>query len=38
MLALIAGLALAGAGYEAIAARGDAQTYPPPGRLIDVGG
>jgi pimeloyl-ACP methyl ester carboxylesterase len=38
VLALIAGLALAGAGYEAIAARGDAQAYPPPGRLIDVGG
>jgi len=37
-LALIAGLALAGAGYEAIAARGDAQTYPPPGRLVDIGG
>ncbi len=36
--ALIAGLALAGAGYEAIAAGGDAQAYPPPGRLIDVGG
>jgi pimeloyl-ACP methyl ester carboxylesterase len=38
VLALIAGLALAGAGYEAIAARGDAQTYPPPGRMVDVGG
>ncbi|HEX6608045.1 MAG TPA: alpha/beta hydrolase, partial [Chloroflexia bacterium] len=37
-LALIAGLALAGASYEAIAARGDAQTFPPPGRLVDVGG
>ena len=36
--ALIVGLALAGASYEAIAARGDAQAYPPPGRLIDVGG
>jgi pimeloyl-ACP methyl ester carboxylesterase len=38
VFALIAGLALAGAGYEAIAARGDAQAYPPPGRLVDVGG
>jgi pimeloyl-ACP methyl ester carboxylesterase len=36
--ALIAGLALAGAGYEAIAARGDARMYPRPGRLVDVGG
>jgi pimeloyl-ACP methyl ester carboxylesterase len=38
VLALIAGLALAGAAYEAIAARGDAQTYPPPGQMVDVGG
>ena len=38
VLALIAGLALAGAAYEAVAARGDARTYPPPGRLVDVGG
>jgi pimeloyl-ACP methyl ester carboxylesterase len=36
--ALIAGLALTGAGYEAIAARGDARRYPPPGQLVDVGG
>ncbi len=36
--ALIAGLALAGAGYEAIAARGDAGNYPPPGQMVDVGG
>jgi pimeloyl-ACP methyl ester carboxylesterase len=35
---LIAGLALVGAGYEAIAARGDAQAYPAPGQLVDVGG
>jgi pimeloyl-ACP methyl ester carboxylesterase len=34
----IAGLAVAGAGYEAIAARGDAQRYPAPGQLVDVGG
>jgi pimeloyl-ACP methyl ester carboxylesterase len=38
ILALIVGLALAGATYEAIAAGGDAKAYPPPGRLIDVGG
>jgi pimeloyl-ACP methyl ester carboxylesterase len=38
VLVLIAGLALAGAGYEAIAARRDAQTYPAPGQLVDVGG
>src|SRR5947209_8481897 len=38
VFALIAGLALAGAGYEAIAAAGDAKAYPAPGRLIDVGG
>lgn len=37
-LAVVIGLALAGAGYEAIAAGGDARAYPPPGRLVDVGG
>jgi pimeloyl-ACP methyl ester carboxylesterase len=31
-------LALGGAGYEAIAAAGDAQRYPAPGQLVDVGG
>ena len=31
-------LALAGAGYEAIAAGGDAQRYPAPGQRVDVGG
>jgi pimeloyl-ACP methyl ester carboxylesterase len=36
--ALSVGLAAAGAGYEAVAARGDAQAYPPPGRMVDVGG
>src|SRR5215207_2765747 len=35
---LIAILALAGISYEAIAARGDARRYPPPGQLVDVGG
>src|SRR5881275_1985800 len=38
VLALIVGLAAAGASYEAIAAGGDAKAYPPPGRLVDVGG
>src|SRR6476469_3520268 len=38
VLALMAGLALAGAGYEAIAARADAQAYPAPGQLVDAGG
>jgi pimeloyl-ACP methyl ester carboxylesterase len=38
VLALILGLGLAGAAYEALAAGGDARTYPPPGRLVDVGG
>lgn len=31
-------LAASGAGYEMIAARGDATAYPPRGRLVDVGG
>jgi pimeloyl-ACP methyl ester carboxylesterase len=34
----IAVLAVAGASYEAIAAGGDAQRYPAPGQLVDVGG
>ena len=41
-LAWVAGaivvLALVGASYEAIAATGDAQRYPAPGQLVDVGG
>ena len=37
-LALMVGLASVGASYEAIAAGGDAKAYPPPGRLVDVGG
>lgn len=36
--ALTAGLGLAGAGYESIAAPGDARAYPPPGQMVDVGG
>ena len=38
LIALIASLALIGATYEALSASGDARTYPPPGRLVDVGG
>lgn len=38
VLAPIVGLTLAGAGYEALAARGDARAYPPPGQMVDVGG
>jgi pimeloyl-ACP methyl ester carboxylesterase len=38
LLALLAALAVAGLSYEAIMAAGDAQRYPPPGRLVDVGG
>jgi pimeloyl-ACP methyl ester carboxylesterase len=38
VFSLIASLALAGAGYEAIASRGDARAYPPPGQMVDVGG
>jgi pimeloyl-ACP methyl ester carboxylesterase len=38
ILALMVGLAAVGAIYEAIAAGGDAKAYPPPGRLVDVGG
>jgi pimeloyl-ACP methyl ester carboxylesterase len=34
----IGALALAGAGYEAIATGGDAQRYPAPGQRVDVGG
>src|SRR5215207_3078209 len=38
VLALLLGLVALGAGYEAIAAAGDATRYPPPGQLVDVGG
>ena len=38
LFALILALILAGGSYEAISAMGDAQAYPPPGRLVDVGG
>ena len=38
LLALLIGLALLGASYEAIMAAGDTERYPPAGRLVDVGG
>ena len=38
VLALIVLLALGGASYEAIMAAGDGRRYPPPGKLVDVGG
>ena len=38
VLALIVGLTAIRVTYEAISAQGDAQAYPPPGRLVDVGG
>ncbi|MEO8287099.1 MAG: alpha/beta hydrolase [Chloroflexota bacterium] len=38
VFALIVGLVLAGASYEALSSMGDAAAYPPPGRLVDVGG
>jgi pimeloyl-ACP methyl ester carboxylesterase len=38
LVGLLVALGLAGASYEAIAAAGDARRYPPPGRLVDVGG
>ncbi|HEX5691639.1 MAG TPA: hypothetical protein VFX76_16610, partial [Roseiflexaceae bacterium] len=38
LVGLLVVLGLIGASYEAIAAAGDAQRYPAPGQLIDVGG
>lgn len=38
LAALIAALALAGAIYQVIATRQSERKYPPPGRLVDVGG
>jgi len=38
LLALVMVLGATGASYEAIMAAGDATRYPPPGRLVDVGG
>ncbi|HRQ42437.1 MAG TPA: alpha/beta hydrolase [Chloroflexota bacterium] len=38
LIALSLALALSGATYQAIAAAQDANRYPPPGQLVDVGG
>jgi pimeloyl-ACP methyl ester carboxylesterase len=38
LLALIVIFAMAGVAYQAIMERVDAQRYPPPGKLVDVGG
>ncbi|MCC7360607.1 MAG: alpha/beta hydrolase [Anaerolineales bacterium] len=38
LVAALLVLAAAGAGYEAVAARGDAAAFPPPGQMVDVGG
>lgn len=38
LFGLLVVLGLVGASYEGIAARGDAQRYPAPGQLVDVGG
>ena len=37
-LALLVGAMAAGAVYEAVASTQDAMRYPPPGRMVDVGG
>lgn len=38
VVGLIALLAIAGATFEAIASARDRRMYPPPGRLVDIGG
>src|SRR5262245_11311736 len=38
LLTLFVSLAAIGTSYEAIMAAGDAERYPPPGQLVDVGG
>jgi pimeloyl-ACP methyl ester carboxylesterase len=38
LLALLVGLSLIGALYQAIATANDQRAYPPPGQLVDVGG
>jgi pimeloyl-ACP methyl ester carboxylesterase len=38
ILAVIVGLPILGAIYQAIATRRDRQNFPPPGRFVDVGG
>ncbi|MHB1134079.1 MAG: alpha/beta fold hydrolase [Chloroflexota bacterium] len=38
MVAVLLGLLLLGAVYESVAEAAEAQAYPPPGQLVDVGG
>jgi len=38
VLAVLLGLALLGAAYESVSEAADARAYPPPGRMVDVGG
>jgi hypothetical protein len=38
VLALLLVLAIAGLAYQYLSARRDARRYPPPGKLVDVGG
>jgi len=38
LLVLLVGLAAIGASYQAVVTARDQRTYPPPGRLLDVGG
>jgi hypothetical protein len=38
VIAMAALLAIVGAGYERIASARDRRWYPPPGKLVDIGG
>lgn len=38
LFGVVAALGIAGAGFEAVSARGDAEQYAPTGRMVDVGG
>ena len=38
ILALVALILMVGAGYQAVAGNVDNARYPPPGRLVDIGG
>src|SRR5215831_93408 len=38
ILAVLVGLSLLGAAYESVSEAADARAYPPPGRMVDVGG
>jgi alpha-beta hydrolase superfamily lysophospholipase len=38
VLAVLLGLALLGAAYESVSEASDSRAYPPPGRMVDVGG